>query len=316
MSDIRTISFSDVIKGRDSDVRVYNNMIYAVDLTVAVTGKSREDSAKVLRDLKDEVFQQEKFFCRHLSTSGGHPTKLVSFKDAIELVMVLPGKVAKETRAQFAKIIQRYMAGDESMHAELESNAESGSPIAQLARASLEAGPVDALSVERKRKREELEIAVMEREIAGMEREHIKDVMSCYRDVCSDTIMDERARLMFKDYFLNMTVQVNRSAGLIANEDGVSGVSENKPISLSTVAMDLGYRLTTEQAKAVGLQLRKKYVEKHGSPPPKHEQLCDGRVTRVNSYKESDRALMESVIRRYMDPEDESDEDESLLEGE
>lgn len=311
MSDINTISFSDIIKGHNCTVRVHDSMLYAVDLTMVVTGKSRDDSAKVLRDLKDEIFRQEKFSCRQLSTSGGHPTKLVSFKDAIELVMVLPGKVAKETRAQFAKIIQRYMAGDESMHAELESNAESISPVAQLARASLEAGPADVLSVERKRKREELEIAVMEREIAGMEREHIKDVMSCYRDVCSDSVMDERARLMFKDYFLNMTAQATRSAGLIANGDGAAaGVSANKPISLSTVAMDLGYRLTTAQAKAVGLQLRKKYVGEHGKPPSKHEQICDGRVTRVNSYTESDRPLMESVIQRFMDPQDESDGDE------
>ena len=50
---------------------------------------------------------------------------MVTFKDAIELVMVLPGMVAKETRKQFADIIRRYMAGDETMHAELDANAAS-----------------------------------------------------------------------------------------------------------------------------------------------------------------------------------------------
>ena len=58
--------------------------------------------------------------------------------------MVLPGKVAKETRAQFAGIIQRYMAGDESLHAEIQRNAESDSSIAQLARAGMEKRPASS----------------------------------------------------------------------------------------------------------------------------------------------------------------------------
>ena len=40
---------------------------------------------------------------------------ILTFEHAIELVMVLPGKIAKalqETRAQFADIIRPYMAGD------------------------------------------------------------------------------------------------------------------------------------------------------------------------------------------------------------
>jgi hypothetical protein len=67
------------------------------------------------------------------SMPGNGRTKLVTFQDAIELVMVLPGKVAKETRTQFASIIQRYMAGDQSLIAEIQSNAESSAPIAELA---------------------------------------------------------------------------------------------------------------------------------------------------------------------------------------
>ena len=48
--------------------------------------------------------------------------------------MVLPGKMAKETRAKFADVLTRYMAGDGSLIGEIHANALSTSPIAQLAR--------------------------------------------------------------------------------------------------------------------------------------------------------------------------------------
>ena len=61
-----------------------------------------------------------------MSRNGGHPTKLVSFQDAIELIMVIPGKVATECRVNFADIIKRFVNGDERMHADLEQNKAQG----------------------------------------------------------------------------------------------------------------------------------------------------------------------------------------------
>jgi hypothetical protein len=63
----------------------------------------------------------------------------VSFNDALELIMVLPGKMAKEMRTKFADIIKRYLAGDASLIKEAQANAASSHPIAQMARASLAA---------------------------------------------------------------------------------------------------------------------------------------------------------------------------------
>ena len=40
--------------------------------------------------------------------------------------MVVPGTVARETRAKFAHIIKRFVEGDETMHAELEQNKSQG----------------------------------------------------------------------------------------------------------------------------------------------------------------------------------------------
>ena len=67
MSATKSISFEELVKDRVSTVRVTaDGLLYAVDIVVVVTGKNRDDSAKVIRDLPNNVFsevmrQQEDF---------------------------------------------------------------------------------------------------------------------------------------------------------------------------------------------------------------------------------------------------------------
>jgi hypothetical protein len=81
--------------------------------------------------------------------------------------MVIPGKLATEMRVKFANILKRYMAGDKTLVKEIEANAKSSHPIAQMARESLAddkngMSPKDKVLEMRKRKLEmdrlELEI--------------------------------------------------------------------------------------------------------------------------------------------------------------
>ena len=128
MSDITaTLSFETVVKDRDATVRITDdNLIYAVDLVMVVTGKNRDNAGWVLRNISDETFPSVKFINRKTPGKGNAKTKLISFKDAIELIMVLPGQTAKEVRCRMVDIIQRYVEGDESMHAELVNNKVQG----------------------------------------------------------------------------------------------------------------------------------------------------------------------------------------------
>ena len=71
---------------------------------------------------------------RNLPENGGKNTKLVTFDHALELVMVLPGKVAKEFRVKACDILKRYFAGDASLLPEIQANAASNAPINQMAR--------------------------------------------------------------------------------------------------------------------------------------------------------------------------------------
>ena len=111
MPPAKCITFAETVQGRDASVRVIENgMIWAIDLAVVVTGKPRGEASLAIRRIP-EVFPASKMIIRSLPGKGNAFTKLVTFQDSIELVMVLPGKVARETRTQFAGIIQRYMAG-------------------------------------------------------------------------------------------------------------------------------------------------------------------------------------------------------------
>jgi len=85
-----------------------------------------------------------------------------------------------------------------------------------------------------------------------------------------------------------------------------NGTSANAPISISSVAAALKYKPSSSDYKRIGMDLRKRYLKKHGKAPTKHDQLCDGRVTYVNSYTEQDRALVVEVLHSYFKPSDDS----------
>ena len=224
MSDITaTLSFETVVKDRDATVRITDdNLIYAVDLVMVVTGKDANQSAEVLRRLSPDVYPQSKMLYRVLCAHNGAKTKLVSFKDALELIMVLPGKIAKETRAQFADVIHRYMAGDPSLAAEIEANAESSDPVNQFARATL------GEDLESKKRRLELEdLEIQERRLALEERKRklrqselempLQFMVTCNKVVESMGGWDQRDQIRHKAMMSNYVDLVYKnSAGAAA----------------------------------------------------------------------------------------------------
>lgn len=112
------ISFDEVVPG--FSVSVYDGprvddapRVDAVELAMVVTGKNRDGAGKKLRDIKPETFNAEKFAELKLpGWKGNRKTKTVTFEDALRLVMVLPGKFAKNKRSQLADVICRYWTAE------------------------------------------------------------------------------------------------------------------------------------------------------------------------------------------------------------
>jgi hypothetical protein len=124
------LTFENVIAGRDvsASVRITNDgFLNAVDLVMAVTLKDNEASAKAIRTVVGHGhFNANKIVQRRTSGSGNSKTKFISFGDAIELIMVLPGRIAKQIRVKFADVIVRYLDGDRTMCTEIEENYAMG----------------------------------------------------------------------------------------------------------------------------------------------------------------------------------------------
>jgi hypothetical protein len=126
MACSKFFSFAEVVQGRDANVPLTDNMLHAVKFVMVFSGKDRNNAGRDLRDLPDETFLSSNFVIRKLPGKGCGHTKLVSFEHAIELIMVLPGRTAKQVRKQFRHIIVRYLDGDRSMCREIEANHAMG----------------------------------------------------------------------------------------------------------------------------------------------------------------------------------------------
>jgi hypothetical protein len=254
----------------------------------------------------------------HFPGQRGAATPSMTVRGLQRLLMILGGKVAAEFRAVVEGVFTRVMAGDQSLIQVINANAASDAPVHQIYRQALAQEPVttapDPASLTRKRRMEELEIEMLEADVeakklanAAMACENLSKVADRYQELCEDSPMDERARLMLKDGFLNMAMaaqQPTSSASQALIENGGGWVSPNKPISLSSVAVELGFKIPDGEFMAIGKKVSRRYFQLHGKTPSKHDQLIKGKVTSVNSYTESDRAIVEQVLREHCSARD------------
>jgi len=299
---IQSISFAEIIRGRDSTVRVtHDHLIYAVDLVIVVSDLERNQAGLALRRVIEKNLLSIKMIERNTGGKGNARTQLVNLKDALQLIMVLPGEMAKTVRAQIGDIMTKFFAGDKSLVDQIHTNASSTSPIAQMARESLGMTQGDdPVAVGFKRRREELELLKLEEEIKGMTQSRIMTASTELERIRDPTQsnLDDRTRLMIQDALQNSILNTMTTGAPATLTNGTS----NTPISIGSVAAELGYRPTTNDAKRIGVDIKKRYLRLHNKPPPKHDQLCEGRVTQVNSYTEQDKPLLIEALHDYFAP--------------
>jgi hypothetical protein len=307
----RFFSFAEIVKGRDASVPVTDDgLLHAIPYVSVMTGKNRDDSGKTIRNLSDDLFHSAKFTDRQLSKRGGYPTKLISFENAIELAMVLPGKIAKETRTKFKDIIHRYLAGDHSLISEIRENATSNSPIAQMARASMSGSSLDHIYRKRQLERDDtlFEMEMAERKqrlLQSMAETHAKTVAvqktlrEEYTSLCPGQVLDDRAKLMFKDNLLNLACLPSTTAALVESGVPVSAQEESRPITISSFAAEEGKRYDTKALQRVGAIMSSMYQKKYGGKASQHEQFTDGAVRAVRSYTRKDQDMLRDAFRAF-----------------
>jgi hypothetical protein len=115
-----------------------------------------------------------------------------------------------------------------------------------------------------------------------------------YKTLSPDGVIDDRARLMFKDGVLNCGLM--QQARLTT---GGANDTSTLPVTLSTIATDMGLKFSANEYIAIGVRVKKAYTHKYGTEPPKHEQLCGGAVRKVCSYTQKDVGLIQAEIQEF-----------------
>jgi hypothetical protein len=197
------------------------------------------------------------------------------------------------------------MAGDRSLIQVIESNAANGSALNTAFRNALANNPspggilpdsaLDHLTLKRKKEIDELSYAERLEELEHKRAKRLQLQIDLYTTLSPNGIIDDRARVLFKDNVLNLGLKRPTEEG------GITTVTDDsrQPVTISTIATSLGLRFTENDYKAIGKKVKAAYVSKHSEDPSKHEQICGGAVRQVCSYTRRDRDLIIEVLRSF-----------------
>jgi hypothetical protein len=266
------------------------------DFINAVCEKDSKDKygAHVFYNLTQDTSEYKDEVCSsssHLKFPGRgqRDTPCMTLRGLLRLLMILGGKVASGYRAVVETTFTRVMAGDRSLIHVIEANAQSSSPVQGAFRRALASdpspggGPADDYldhAVGAKRHRwETLEYNTKQLAL-------ITASTDAYAKLCPGNQIDERMSLMFRDSI----------ASLFMSGSG----ADNRPLTISAVASEMGLVLKKAELYEVGMSVSKAYQERHGKMPTKHDQMVEGSVRKVNSYTEADRDLVEGVISKVV----------------
>lgn len=209
--------------------------------------------------------------------------------------MSLKGKEAQKTKLQFVDIIQRYIAGDLTLIGEIQSNAQSASSVAQMARESLGIAAEADASLKRRR-----EIADLERAEADVKRIKLDvfgDFMDTIQKMDPTWRQDSRLVVQSKDYLKNIMF------GQAAAIEGGNGQQSDQArmlqtTSLSEVAMQLKMgQLSHGELCTAGKKAKELYMAKYGKAPEQRKQFVDGAERLVNAYTGADREILVQALQ-------------------
>lgn len=144
LSKSNLISFDELVSG-SSGVRFthVNGIPYMSirDIIMVICGKDNNQAGEVWRRWPESNKNELQASCLSYKFPGRGQSEqpVITLKGALKLIMRLPGDIAKDFRSEACDILTRFLAGDASLIAEINTNANATEPINELARASLPA---------------------------------------------------------------------------------------------------------------------------------------------------------------------------------
>jgi hypothetical protein len=241
--------------------------------------------------------------------------------------MVLPGKLAKETRTQFGEIIKRYIAGDPSLVKEIAANAVSDRPVNQLARNAME---MEELEYNKKRKREIEDLEILERRLVlekgqvdlenskvALEQSKVNlnmlkvkapvdfiiNCMTTIETMCGG--LEARDKLRYKAL---LNISASSQVQGTCNDSVDEALSQERiptPTSISDIVSGMKVQgLKSSDYQQIGKIAKKMYMALHGGkvPTQHNQQAPNGQWFKVNDYYlETDEQMLKDAVNRFLD---------------
>lgn len=294
------IDFGSVVPG--TTVRAVKiDGIYYMPRRDIIMAVCNEDNVKASKTWTQKITDEEKndllpFLAKHqFSGVGNIETEVYSLDGAILLTMMCPGKFARSVRIKAANLLKKWIHDNTNDPLLKEMSSE---PVAVLAKRKREDLDYEErwLALREREARLEADVAMIPVTVKERELAHHHKLVQAIQSMCPGNVLDDRTRLMLKDRGMNLLL--GESARAITN--GAADPDGN-PKSVSDIAAAMGKAFNKKDVKAIGRLAAAKYRDRYGedAEPPKHEQLCDGRICPVNHYVEKDHDLVEAAVREF-----------------
>ena len=276
-----------------------------LDVVQLVTQCSQDNASKVFQRLSEHhPYLRASRVDFKFPGQGQRPTPVATVMTLCEIAWLLPGKNAAMFRREGASTLCRALGGDLTLIEEIRARHGDISPEEQAIMLEGTGVTVD----EANGGLHQLELA--ERHLALAERrlklqmdsklaEHTLilgslDVSERLK-IFAGGETDERFRMALLDASKNVVLLSVPRGDTLAIASGAA--DDTKPISVSSVAADLGRRLSTQQLCEIGRKAAAAYREIHGQNPPQHDGFANGHVVKINTYFEKDRTLLTDAIQ-------------------
>jgi hypothetical protein len=297
-----------------------------MDFVMAVIGKDKDHCRKTIANMEIEnqdFFPVLKKF--QFSGRGERFQFVLCLSECVELLMILPGKKAKEFRKNSAGLLTRLFAGDPALHDLIEKNRLSDGVVNQLARAEMEskkttvdkAEDVEMMCDEERRLTKKIRLATMGQQLDDIELKAAKNKQSMAISqlehvawLCAQCIegAPESQKRWVEESNRNYKISVLNTAmggGQFVIENGSTMAlggpvytDEMQPVSISThIILPKGLKDTDYKiAKAVGKIASFMYRDLHNGKAPFQESVVINGLHRdVNKYCKQDLPLLEAA---------------------
>jgi hypothetical protein len=301
--------------GRDPRVSI-------MDFVMVVTGKDNNRAGQTIRELHTS---HHLFFGKLQKYQFSGASQRIQFvlclSECVELLMMLPGKKAKEFRKDSAGLLTRLFAGDPTLHDVIKKNSLSDGIVNQLARAEVEskktavgkADDVEMMCDEETQLTKKIRLATMRRQLDGIELKagenkqkmtisQTKTQMAHVNWLCEQCTAGapesqkrwvEESNRNYKISVLNTSMWGGQYAiGGPVYTDEMQSVCISTHIILPKGLKDTDYKI----AKAVGKIASGMYRDSHdGEAPFQESVIINGLHRDVNKYFKKDLPLLEAA---------------------